>query len=347
MSGRNPEPGTAWLAEIRGARSAARTLASPAADFTGLLSPREELLGLLADSPDDLPLVAFSPFAGLPGGTLQAPARRTEGQARPAGRAPGVRAERASGSLQPASKPSSKPSSTSSPDSRPVSEAQDQPVFSLRPRGGEAPREEGRRSIKIQERVLPRDGAISSAPVSRSAVRTVLAAGSLEEKEGPEDPDAPASRARSERESGALSSPPEPRDTVPVSAMELLDRLADRALAAAVQERKGAATAGEPPVRRSGGSLAHEAEQGSVESVSGLQPAAPSDSSSGAPEILSSGPARRPEPEWPAARVEAPGSVPALEALAAEPSILDAETLADLVNEALVEQARRHGVDLS
>ena len=99
----------------------------------------------------------------------------------------------------------------------------------------------------------------------------------------------------------------------------------------------------------------------SEDHAASLWPGAPADRPQGAPEILLPGLARRPaggslaaelttvgKPSLPATGVALPEALQ--EIPLPEPSVvaaLDAEALADLVNEALVEQARRHGVDLS
>ncbi len=404
MSSRNPEF-DAWRAEIRGIRTAVRDLAAPNDDSMGLSSPGEELLGFLLDSPADLPMVTFSPFAGLPGGAVSAPARRTEGPIHKAGRAPGVppvppRGEPPAALRPTAAPPRSRPvitRETISTETGPAQPAQTAPpVFSFRRQGGKAdpvpsapaapgivqgahpgapsskrglslsdllslksqdvwPEEQG-----IAERAVPEAPGPLAAAKAGQTVSPVPAAEALDARALP-DPAGLASVAESPREAVAPGSaavggssrhdgdlppvlPARRALESPLTAgsggsdpfenylaegtgrpLELLNDLAERALR-----------------RQDGTALDLGA---SVPDRAGLPTLESSTSPSRTTALATDGEgkARFPGPEM--GRPE-PEPAPALPESGGPPH-LDAETLADLINEALVEQARRHGVDLS
>ncbi len=360
MSGREPKPGASWRAEIRGIRNTARSLAAPPAGFTGLLSPGEDLLGLLADSPEDLPLVAFSPFAGLPGGgAVPARARRTEGPVPKGGRAPGVPPAPSRGEAPAAVRPAATPPARSrpaiSPETGPDQPAQTvPPVFSFRRQDGKAgpvpssPPARGtmqgagpgtpaaKRALSLSDLLSLKSGETWPEPqrmvenVSRSmdpagelpAARSLPdPAGLSSAGTGPADAIGPVPRDRPAPAEGAapFEIPPAEGTGRP---LELLNDLADRALRR--QDRTVPAPVPDRidvPTLESSTSLARTAALAMDSEVKarllGLE--------TGTPDA-------EPAPGLPAS---------------GGPALLDAETLADLVNEALVEQARRHGVDLS
>jgi len=329
------EPGAPWLAEIRKLQSTLRELEGPFPGLAGLLSPGDEVLGLLADSPEDLPLVAFSPFAALPGSPApMAAAGLTGAAAARAGRAPeppqpsavaprpplaptplpkGVAVEQASEA--PVAR---RPAATAAEAAREHFQAPPAPapVFSLRPRGPAAP-------------PVPRSGPRASLP--------------LEETSAERHPGEGATVQRREQKDVGMPPvlPPQCRDApwgVSEAAMSLQipDQVHGHPMAS---DRAGATSR---PIRH----LDPRTVLAAAETPHGAS-------------LHWGAPAVEPEDPWtvacrrppasaavvPMSGEERPGEIPA--AASSFPSPFAGETLADLVNEALIEQARLHGVDLS
>lgn len=361
MSGRNPE--------IRRARNAVRALAAPAGDFMTLLSSGEEWLEFLSDSPEDLPMVAFSPFASLPGGPVQAPARRTEAPVQRAGRAPGVPPVPARSEPPAAGRAAAVPP----PRSRPVAAVETirpqpvpavPPVFSFRRQGGKAE--------PVPSAPAAREAVPSGNPGSPSAKRTLSLSDLLSlkaEEVWPEEQRMAENTGLIDPAGGNVSGeipsnpeipphPGQPRRTAPTDALsgrtdsdpggDLPPVLPARgALEALMAAGRGGAAAVEIPLAEETGrplellnDLADRVLRRQDGTVPGLDAPVPDRAGlTAAREVKARFLAvetRAPEPE----------PAPALPA-SAGPALLDAESLADLINEALVEQARRHGVDLS
>jgi hypothetical protein len=390
MNGWTAEPGAPWRAEVRKVRTALRELAVPAPDLLAA-ALEEELCRLASMDPAALPLLAFSPFAGLPGDAGRGPAGGPESAARKAGRAPDLPPEPLRTASLPLARPGAErrrsaamaaaappgpppvPEPASGPGAgpparppEPAGQTPRPPVFSLRPRPTEPERDPGRSPVAAQETVAPRGPGASLSPWP-----------GLEPFPAPE----PIVEPEPEGRPGSVLSPPpglpphapdlrSPQESVPavpqaeaISAMELLGRLADAALAAPARaertERRERGSGG-PPAERSG-RVGPAEESLSEDRAANAWPGDAADRPQGAPEVAMPGRARRPAAgslaAEPATFAKPPLSAPGTalpetshEIPLAEPPVfaaLDAETLADLVNEALVEQARRHGVDLS
>jgi hypothetical protein len=370
------EPGAPWLAEVRKLQRALRELEGPFPDLPGLLSPGDEVLGLLADSPEDLPLVAFAPFAVLPGNPTPAPAGRTEETVERARRAPepprptagrpqtprpvvpaASPVPRASGVVAEAVRERPRESAEAAPKAA--------PVFSLRSRGSTAaavPRTEPRASAQSPHFLAPPpEGRGRNAAEKSSGGGVPLPVTGDMGRPRPQ-----AGEVRAQEEAGEVRAQPEAGEVG--GALKLLGRLADDVL----RERDAPPGAGLPalPVLR----LRETVPPGKRETERAAPIPSP-DRSKRLREIPAPVPAaardvepvdlgalaRRGAPALPGVDVEAPvaatlGEPPIAapqrpaEVPAAAPSFegpFGAETLADLVNEALIEQARRHGVDLS
>jgi hypothetical protein len=348
--------------EVRRARAAARRLSEPAAALTALLSAGEGLRHLAAESPEDLPLVAFSPFGGLP----EPPARASAGgfpEAARGGRAPALpKGLEKAAPPTPAAAPAaaSRPSSASvshsgGPESAPRPPA---PVFPLRPRADLRPAADGRAGNGKAATRRADGGAVTPRSLLELLASGPAAEGAA--ANGGSEPRVPAvrepggapgasgasgaSRPEGHGEPGRTAARPQSgRGTMALPVPDLLETLLESA------ERAGRRRPAPPPSpseRRPDGAAEVPADapprfrESSAAVVAGAQAVA--EERSAVPE-----PFRRAAlPSPPVSTTREPAlSLPAPDAAFDAP--LDGELLADLVNEALIEQARRHGVDLS